>query len=316
MLRRAPSNIADLGDGGHIYELYVKPSVFGFSKAALHYAVALSYDEKPDRVFCFKVEPDYTETVRGAKDDIYIGSAFFTDTITEERIKRSFALIGAGKHRMACFVGENLPGGADKIKELADKSSLGEIAAALAPALPETFGITDLLRDNQKKIIDAVMAEIDLKTHDALNSIFEKQYPVLRELKYIGMELPKPFLRVADFVFSQDIKEELLEKDINTAQIEEILEDAASMAVPLSMDTLAQTATARLDILSKEFLKNPDKESAGAVIRFLKDVSTLPFKPDVYKTQENVFNGIQKLRGGNEEDAPFVRVLKKQLEIA
>lgn len=61
-----------------------------------------------------------------------------------------------------------------------------------------------MFQDVRRKVVDLVLRKMDEQMDTQFTEVFERQYPVVRGLQLIGAPIPKPFLRVAEFVLSAD----------------------------------------------------------------------------------------------------------------
>lgn len=313
-LAAAPSNIRGFENGAHVYEAFVRPSAFTVDHGALHYAFAVTRNENLERVFCYKVSEAEREVRGSDKARALLGSAVFENIFTLEKTKKYFALFNAENYRLTCFAGDR-PANAAEIENLLLNSGVDAAVEELKNHFGAAFTLSDLTKDAQKLVVDEVLHNVHDKTAELFDKTFDAQYPVLRELKYIGAKLPKPFTFVAQFVFTEDIKAEICKDDVSLARIEELLEDARGLQVALNYEPLANAAARRISVMCREFFDKPDRERALKIVNFLKDMQALPFKADIFAAQETVFSALKKLSKEAMQESAF-KVLARMMGLS
>ncbi|MGH9571275.1 MAG: DUF3536 domain-containing protein, partial [Candidatus Angelobacter sp.] len=97
LLSNARSNIPEMGNGAHIYEMWVKPAVLDLCKVGAHYAISWMFDgDHHPPQFCYDIKPhEYrNQTSNGAR--LGLGRARVTSKITRDSHELTFAAIHLG----------------------------------------------------------------------------------------------------------------------------------------------------------------------------------------------------------------------------
>ncbi|WP_428897148.1 Glycosyl hydrolase family 57 [Parelusimicrobium proximum] len=313
-LAQAPSNVDYFGNGGAIYEKMVKPCAFLADKAAFHYAVSLEYDREKDKVFTYNVEDVHVDDFKIENGSAIIGDAVFFNRITLESERKYFVVLNAHTYKLVCFVSSNLPLSHDEIKNILTTKNEKEAAEELEQKFEKKFTIQDAVKDLQTALVRQVIDETKAKTKEALEKTFAENYPILRDLKYIGNRLPKSFVVAAEFVFTEDIVQEIEKEDMDTAAVEELIEDAGSMGIGFDNKEIEDTLRLKLEELCKDFASDSSKEKARRVVRFLKDCQGLPFKLDIFYAQEVIFAAVKNL-DAEVQHSSAVKVMCRLLQL-
>ncbi|MGB2578394.1 alpha-amylase/alpha-mannosidase (GH57 family) [Elusimicrobium simillimum] len=313
-LALAPSNVPGYSNGGIVYEKFIKHAAFTPEKAAAHYAISLIYDEHCDTIFSYKVSDERHEITEGENTKAIIGSAVFTSKFTLESYKLHFVLFYAQEYRLVCYSAKELPLSVEQIKEII-KNKPTEIAMEEMQALfNDAYTLSDLFKDTQRMVVKKIITNVRDKTTQMFDEVFDSQYPLLRELKFIGAPLPPAFLYAAQFVIKEDLKQELSSGHVDAARLEELMEDANSLNLKLNIDEVRAAAQERLQSLSGIFKEDPTRDNALTIIEFLASVSQQPFAPDVFYGQEDVFLGLKKLPIMVKEESSF-KVLARKMKV-
>lgn len=314
-LEGAPSNIKDLLHGGAAYENFVKPSYFSHEKAVFNYAAALARGENPKRLLAQNISESNYEILGPEHGKMLTGSAIFENVFDTEKHKKHFLLFNVGNYRLTGFVFDKLPMAQEEIKNLLLEKGTDICLEEIKKSAAAVYTLSDLTKDAQKLVTDAIMTNIHNKTAELFDRTFDEQYGLLRGLKFIGKKLPAPFMFVAEFVFTEDIKMEICKNQMSPSRIEELFEDAAGMQAKINYAALENTAQKKLEMMCKAFESNPSRENAVSVVDFLKAAQSLPFKTSLFNSQENVFEGLRKLRPAEAEES-VMKVLARIMSIA
>lgn len=314
LLESAPSNIAGFQNGKNIYEHLVAPSRFDFDRAAFYYATLLKYEAASDRLFVFKITDVSTAAYSKDGHSALGGSAVFTHKDTLEPRKKYFLLTFAADYQPVCFVGDALPFPDEEFKKLIEEKGPGA-ALELQKYLPARFTLEQLFSETQALVLRGAVRGIEEATYSEFEKIFNSEYPVLRELKFISRYLPQEFLAVARYVFNNDIKKELSKDAPDAQKTEEIIEEAGVLGITLDGEGLSSFMTETLQSYAEAFRKEPSLSGAQKLRVFLESTEFLPFKPDTAGTQEAVFAGIAGLSAADKKNEA-VQYLAQKLLIA
>ena len=320
-LEAAPSNIRDLKNGAVVYQRFVLPQKMPLEKIAAQHAVAVLTDPtlNPNRAYDCEVK-DFTHTLLTAPaNHLYYGEMTVFSTITLEERHFVFVVLQQGA---TSFLSAAMDVPADKdalfdtLKTSFEKGRYDECAAQIRERFKNVYPLLSLFKDVQRKVIDSVMNKVYEDTDREFTQIFEEQYPVVRGLQYIGTPLPKPFLTVADFVLTSDLKAEFRAKDVDINAVEELMEDVKTLGLDVSGEELRRVVSDKLTVLAFAFARNPaDSAAAMKVVEFLNYMEIFGFTPDITKAQEFVFLALKGL-GKEKMSKDVLKALARKLKIA
>lgn len=320
-LEAAPSNIRDLKNGAVVYQRFVLPQKMSLEKIAAQHAVAVLTDPtlNPNRAYDCEVK-DFAHTLLTAPaNHLYYGEMRLFSTITLEERHFAFVVLQQGA---TSFLSAAMDVPADKdalfntLKTSFEKGRYDECATLIRERFKTVYPLLSLFKDVQRKVIDSVMNKVYEDTDRKFTQIFEEQYPVVRGLQYIGTPLPKPFLTVADFVLTSDLKAEFRAKDVDINAVEELMEDVKTLGLDVSGEELRRVVSDKLTFLSFSFARNPaDSAAAMKIVEFLNYMEIFGFTPDITKAQEFVFLALKGL-GKEKMSKDVLKALARKLKIA
>ena len=320
-LEAAPSNIRDLKNGAVVYQRFVLPQKMPLEKIAAQHAVAVLTDPtvNPAKAYDCEVKNFTPTSLSAPANHLYYGELTLYSLITLEERHFVFAVLQQGA---TSFLSAAMDAPADKdalfnaLKTAFDKGRYDECAALIRQRFKEVYPLLSLFKDVQRKVIDNVMNKVYEDTDRQFTQIFEEQYPVVRGLQYIGTPLPKPFLTVADFVLTSDLKAEFRAKDVDINAVEELMEDVKTLGLDVNGEDLRRVVSDKLTFLAFSFARNPaDSAAAMKVVEFLNYMEIFGFVPDMTKAQEFVFLALKSL-GREKMSKDVLKALARKLQIA
>ena len=135
-------------------------------------------------------------------------------------------------------------------------------------------------------------------------------------MQYIGTPLPAPFLTVADFVLTSDLKAEFRAKELDVNAIEELMEDVKTLGLNVANADLTRVVSEKLTLLAFAFARNPsDSAAAMKVVEFMNYMEIFGFTPDITRAQEFVFLALKGL-GKEKATKDVLKALARKLQIA
>lgn len=302
LLAAAPSNLKDLKNGAVVYERFVKPSAVDMPKIALQLALQqMPMEEKnPKTIYCCDILSYQAEKCQGADGGVYCGQVRLKNRITLQEDEIVFA-IGYTHHtfRLTCaaaYVHQvNSSAVLAELKKIAQQST-DQLHEEIKHHFPCIYPFASFFKDTQRKLVDRVLARAERQTQATFTDIFEKQYPSVRGLKYIGVPLPAAFTTVADFVLTADLKIELERAEIDINAVEELMEDVRALGLHIDMNKINPVVQRRLLTYAQAFEQKPtSSEVAVKLVELLNYIEIFGFKPDLTQAQLLIFEGLKNL---------------------
>lgn len=298
-LAEVTSNLRELGDGANIYNMWVKPAMVDLPKVAAHYAISSMFNG--DHVvpqFCYDIKPvDHRHAESGAAR-IAMGRARVVSHITRESRELAFAVVYLGEQVL--HAGVNDFNGESGYQELAAQTmtafSHGEFAEVLR-LMDERFGgatysLRSLFKDEQKRILDIILARTLHDAESSYQAIYEKQGPLLRFIREMGQPVPEVLRITAEFVLNNDLKNTFNSDPVDFVRAAMLMEVVRNEGVRVDEAGLGYSASNSLARLMQRLRQNPqDSEILDRANVLMSLFSTLPFAVDYWHAQ-NIYYSI------------------------
>jgi alpha-amylase/alpha-mannosidase (GH57 family) len=269
-LSQAKSNIPEHGDGGKIFEKFVKPAFVDLRKVGGHYAVSSLFDpyETDAHVYCYHVERRAGFNIsKGEKHEqkLAAGLAKFTSEITQESADLGFAAIDPGEYNPTGGVlkvasAEDFEALSAALKEPFSQGNMGEASRLLQENLEgETFALKSIFRDEQQKILNRI---IESEWGEA-ETVFRDLYPHLMSMMRINarvggsVTIPRAFHAAAEFALNTRLRRALASEHWDFDNIRTLVDDAQRAKVALDVPTLEYTLRKRLERMAEDFHADP-----------------------------------------------------------
>jgi len=298
LLERARSNVPSVGTGRDLYERLVKPAVVDLPQVAAHYAVASLFQEfpNPSAVYGYAVERENGRAFRAGRLRLAIGRARVTSGLTGETGAYVFGVLHFGDH--------NLNAGVAPLGDLEDYHAMVlEAGGAFGEGdLPQVVRLLDryfggmpyslgsLFRDEQRRILDLILASTLGEVEDEMRHLFEQHAPLMRFLRSLGTRLPKAFSAAAELVLNVDLKRAVADPAADPEEVERLLGERAALGVDLDVKGLSYALESSLQSLVDGVRESPDdlellrRADAVAVL-----ARTPPFAVDLNPAQNRYY---------------------------
>ncbi len=249
LLARAESNDPRYGDARAIYERLVRPEITGLEHVAAHFAIAsLSqpYGEV-ERIGAYQVVQEDEARSRAGRAQLGTGRLTVRSVVTEDESRFEYTVLHLGDHSFVC--GVRLRG---DDASYADLQAIfeGHFQTADFPAViraidhhfeAEPFSLRDLFRDEQRRILDRVLATTMEEVEASYRSIYRGRAPLMRYLSELGTGLPAPLRSAAEVVVNAELASQLGTSGPDPSRVAALLEEAERFGLDLDEDGLAHT---------------------------------------------------------------------------
>lgn len=311
-LEPAKSNVPEHKDGRAIYEKSVRPAVVDLAKVAAHFAVSSLFESYPEDapVFCYRARVrDYQGMEAGAAK-LAVGRVAVTSGVTGESGEMSFGVLHFGDHNITAGV-RKTPGPqayAEMAREVTDMFSRADLPGVIR-LLDKHFGqltysIKSLFRDEQRKILDLVLASNLAESEASYRQVFGHQAPLMRFLLDIGSPLPRSFQTAAEIVLNSNIRRVFKEEEIEPSRVRDLVEGSRFWNVQLDQGALAYAVLETLRRLANDFGEKPDDiERLGRLENGVSAALALPFAVDLSDAQNCYYQVLQGYYPGLRERA-------------
>jgi alpha-amylase/alpha-mannosidase (GH57 family) len=318
-LQLAKSNLAEHGDGAKIYEKWVKPAYIGLERVAEHFSASSLFEnfEAKSKIFCYNVERDHFSLEADGKLRLGVGEARVTSEITEESGGFSFAAAYLGEHNL--IGGVRSPGPPDETlrKKLLDVFSRADIAELIRVLDDEfqkrTFSLRSLFRDEQRKVVNLILAESMASANAAYATMYESDAPLLRFLYDLAIPVPASMKETAKIALSNKLRAAFERPEIDANAIEGYFREAAAIRVELDTPTLEFAIRKRLEREAEQLAPHLGELESARKLRQLVDfVTSMPFRVILWETENILYEPLVHVLQNNGSD-PAQKDLKDEL---
>jgi len=307
MLSQARSNIPELENGAHIYELYVKPAQIDLLRVGAHYAISSLFEEYPEKIqiYCYTADSIKYEKTELGKLKLATGQTRITSNVLGDESLISFAILHLGDHNLNGGVREFMDDEAFAIMEadIREVFSKGDVPEVIR-TMDEHFGmksysLRNLFRDEQRKVLRQILEPHIKQIETALLQTYSSYYPIIQVMKDLNFPLPGAFSITGQFVVNTKLLD-LLEKDeTDLDEITKTIDEFKRFSFSVNKDKVGYVAGEKVTVLMERLMKNPeDTDLIEGIGALLKSVQNLPIEIELWRSQ-NIFFDICKTYRGN-----------------
>lgn len=318
-LREAESNVPEFDTAADIWEKLVAPARLTLSGVGMHYAVYSLFEDFPERMdICnYWAESTRYERFEAGSHRLAMGLTTVRSRITHSVKHFGFAVVYLGQHQIIGQLLSDMSEAAFEAchMELRDAflaSRTADVLAGMqrhfpagpAPGTPgadavsqgsETgggaaFTFWNLFRDEQRKVLQWIVAPDVEQAETAYREIFDRNYNITNVLRSAELPIPDVFARNLEVVINTEIRRAFGDGRLNPRKLEKLALQARKWDVPLDRELIAFAAGERLlkglhDIpTSTEPSQLLDR--INRVFQVLKD---LDIKPDLWRLQNTYY---------------------------
>jgi hypothetical protein len=306
LLAQAKSNLPEQGDGRTIYERNVQPAMVNLQKVGAHYAVSSLFEDygQSTRVYCYDVERTQYRSFRQGKLRAGLGQINVASEITWEAERLTFGVLQMTDH--------SIMGGVQKFQgDEAYRSFEQEFDAALGSADvaemvrladrhfgPGAYTLRLLFRDEQRKILNALLEEALQEARVLYRNFHDEHMPLIRFVTDLGVPLPRRFRLSLEFTLSSDLLDAFSVNEVDLEKSREILEEVRRTGVQLDSVTLEFALRQTIQRLFEQFVSNPLQP--GLIQRLEANIDlalSLPFQVRLWEAQNAYYKLMQEYAG-------------------
>jgi alpha-amylase/alpha-mannosidase (GH57 family) len=297
-LEKARSNEPANGTGRDLYEKHVRPSVVDLPQVVAHYAVTSLFQEYPNpaQVYCYSVERQNGRFLRAGRAKLSVGRARVTSALTGRTGLYAFGVLHFGDHNLNAGVKAFTDAEEHEtlLRETGEAFGHGDLAQVIR-LLDRYFGgvplsLRSLFRDEQRRVLDKILASSLDATEDELRDIYLHHAPLMRFLTSLGTPLPLSFRAAAELVLNVDLRRSVGHVDSDPEEVQRLLDEARGLDVHLDTKGLSYALEQSLDHLLERLSESPED---AALLRRMEAAVTLarssPFNVDLWRAQNRFY---------------------------
>lgn len=319
LLAQAKSNLPEQQDGAHIYQKFVKPAIIDLPKVSAHYAISSLFEDYEDRtrIFCYLVDRQEHHTTTAGQASLAVGRGQVTSMITREAVTFSYGVVHLGNHNLTgCIqVYRDEAAYQEMVRQLVEAFARADLAEAshvvnkCADGL--TYSLKELFRDQQRKVIDVIIAQTLAEVTSDYRRVYERHAPLMRFLQYLHIPQPQALYTAAQFVLIMDLRQAFAKVPPDFEQIAALLEEVKQYQISLEEPVLRHTLEQTLEQIAGQLDADPGALGRlGELDQAVALARSLPFEVNLWKPQNvyyklvhSVYPDYRRRADGGEEEA-------------
>ena len=298
-MRAATSNIADLGDGGQVYERFVRTAMVNLMGVGAHFAITSMFENYGDRteIYCYGIDLEDWRTYESGRARVALGRAHIQSQVTREAVDASFGVLHFGDHNLSAglrrFAGqEEFEATAKAIADAFKRADLPDCIRALDHHFAGTsYSLKSLFRDQQRRIVNRILNSTLSEAEASYTQIYEHHATLMRFLAELHAPLPKVLRLTAEFVLNRALRRELESDYLDLDRIRTLLDSARAEKINLDDAGLEYVLRRRINELVQMFAADPGDTALLAMLQAIVSLArSLPFEVNLWQAQNVYYN--------------------------
>jgi alpha-amylase/alpha-mannosidase (GH57 family) len=265
MLESAPSNIPEFRNGARVYELFVKPARIDLYNVLAHFAVSSLFNNHSEKmqIYSYTAESKAYDRLEMGRIKLATGLTRIRSDVTWNCKEIGFAVLHLGEF--------HINGGANEmrdaesfelmsrqIKEVFQKNDIpGVIRLMDSHFRSHEFSLSSLFRDEQRNIVNAIMATTLQAVEGSFRQVYELNYPTMYMMAAMRNPIPKILIITAEFVLNRDLIQLLQMDYISPDELRKVVEEFKRLPVELDHSSFSIIAEASVLRKMKQLYENP-----------------------------------------------------------
>jgi len=301
-LALAKSNIPEHRDGAAIYGKFVKPAMLDLTKLGAHYAISSLFEDYPDtaRIYSYSVEAVDYRVKRSGERRLAFGKIRLTSEVTRESEMLIFGVLHSGGHHLRGAVG--LFQSEDSYRQLLRSTreafaqgDWDETARRLQEA-GASYSLKNLLRDEERKILQAIIAAQLDQSVAACRHAYEDQAPLLAFLAECSIPIPREMKATAEVALNHLLRQALAAPVLERERIQNLLDQTRVAGVTLDERELEFVLRRNVETSSECFFKDPRNAANLESLRTtVATASSVPLKLILWRVQNQCYEVLQRV---------------------
>lgn len=309
LLSEAPSNLAQYGNAAVLCEKEIMPQRFSYVKAGMSYAAAGIFEDQAVNtdIYNYTISSVFSEKFESGNYKLSLGRLDIRDKTTSEEYSLQYAVLYMGQHH---FIGgystamstEDHEEMYMRMRQSFRSADIHKIIQQLHEFFGKhTFSFTDLLRDDQDKILSVIL-EKDLElAGESYKKIYDRTYSTLRLMRSEKLQAPALLEKNIGLVLQTEIRNFFISPAGNIQRFEKSADEAILWNAALNKQETGDTAAAWLLKKIIELQAHPDDLTLLDVIsRVLIKMHALAVPLSLFSVQ-NIYFELGNTYIGNEE---------------
>lgn len=306
-LSQASSNVPQEKDGGEVYRRTAKKEQAGLEQVAAHYAISsifTSYSQETE-LFCYLVRRQAYEVVTSGRGRLVLGEILIASNITEEAETVVFAVLHFGDQNITAVVKRYNPAESaahaafvQTAKEAVVRADFPEVIRLFDRNFgAQNYTIYSLFRDEQRKILELILASTLNDVESNLIGIYEDHASLLHFLSRTGFPKPPALALAASFAINAGLRRALESEPIDAIQARAYLALASADQVVLDQRLLSYVADEKMKAAMVRLHADPEApERLDYAIHTATTLAELPFELNLWQAQNIWYDTLKLFR--------------------
>ena len=303
LLQSAKSNLPEHGDGGQIFDRWVKPAQVDLLDVTAHYAIASMFHKPGDGDLTSNYEIRSIDDVRlqSGKARLAVGATSVRSRVTREQQDVSFGVLHFGDINLMAGI-RLYPGEAEFrsiVRDLREPFLSADLPTVIR-LLDQHFGgasysLKSLFRDERQKVVSKLLGTTMAAAEEAYTRIYEDHAPLMGFLSDMGAPLPKMVHQTAEFVLNTALRKAFNADELDIDRVQALLDSAAREKIQWDEAWLGYALTRRFGRMADDLALQPRGDSLRRFNQAVDLVHALPFKVDLRRVQNVYYQLLQDL---------------------
>ena len=296
-LKKVPSNLPRWGNAGRLFREKVLPVRLDLPRVAAHHVIVSEFEngEATDgrrTIYCYRAEDSECRQSPGGRMKLVVGRTRIRSEITWNSGDFSFALLHFGGQSLSAGIRPYRTSGEfaalqDELHAIFARGDIPEVVRRMDRHFAgSTYSIWHLFRDEQRRVLQQIMAQTMAEVEDAYQAIYENHFSLIHFLREIDMPIPRPLAMPVEMVLTDKVRELLEAEQLHPAELQSLTEEVENLALPLDEPMLGLAAGRQLARQMERLARSPQNLALLlTILEALKSLCALPFKPDLWQAQ-------------------------------
>jgi len=303
LLQSAKSNLPEHGDGGQIFDRWVKPAQVDLLDVTAHYAIASMFHKPGDGDLTSNYEIRSIDDVRlqSGKARLAVGATSVRSRVTREQQDVSFGVLHFGDINLMAGI-RLYPGEAEFrsiVRDLREPFLSADLPTVIR-LLDQHFGgasysLKSLFRDERQKVVSKLLGTTMAAAEEAYTRIYEDHAPLMGFLSDMGAPLPKMVHQTAEFVLNTALRKAFNADELDIDRVQALVDSAAREKIQWDEAWLGYALTRRFGRMADDLALQPRGDSLRRFNQAVDLVHALPFKVDLRRVQNVYYQLLQNL---------------------
>lgn len=296
-LEAAPSNLH--GNGAEVYEMFVKPVRLDLLRVGVHYAVSSLFENYSDEmgVYCYTIRRERHDTFEAGRLRLAVGRARVSSNITWSEEMVSYAVLHLGDHNISGgvrhFQGDDPYALMEsEIRVAFDRADVPEVVRLMDRHFgTNSFSLWHLFRDEQRKVIDQILALTYKDIEASFRRVFDSTHAVMNFLNELRVPLPKSFAISAERIVNLDLMRLFESGEMDHGRLETLITIAKRLKLGLDRELLGFRAGEWVSGAMEKLLNKPEeRELMEGISLVLGSLSSVDVALDLWRPQNMYFS--------------------------